>query len=114
MNLPLSFILVVLFIHWLADFVLQSDYVAKNKSKSILVLGEHCLIYGACLAVVFGNWQFAIFNTLLHYITDYFTSRLNSYLWAKGDVHNFFVSVGADQLVHYICLFGSYFLFYSI
>ena len=43
-----------------------------------------------------------------HTITDYFTSRLNSKLWAKGDVHNFFVSVGFDQVLHYVQLFLTY------
>jgi len=30
---------------------------------------------------------------------------INAKLWAKGDVHNFFVSIGFDQVLHYIQLF---------
>lgn len=33
----------------------------------------------------------------------------NPKLWAKGDVHNFFVSVGFDQVLHYTQLFLTYY-----
>ncbi len=47
-----------------------------------------------------------------HWITDYFTSRWTSKLYAKGDIHNFFVVVGLDQFIHYTTLLGTYFLLY--
>ena len=53
-------------------------------------------------------WYFVIITFICHTVTDYFTSRLNSKLWAKGDVHNFFVSVGFDQVLHYAQLFLTY------
>ncbi len=111
--IPIFFIVPVLVVHWMADFILQSDYVAKNKSKSMLVLAQHCLIYGGVMFLVF-NWQYALFNALVHYIVDFFTSRLNSYLWNKKDVHNFFLVIGFDQLLQYVCLFTSYFLFIQL
>lgn len=45
---------------------------------------------------------------ITHWITDYNTSRWTSKLWAKGDVHNFFVVVGGDQLIHYLTLLITY------
>jgi hypothetical protein len=52
--------------------------------------------------------QFGFITFIFHTITDYFTSRLNSKLWKKGDVHNFFVSIGFDQVLHYVQLFLTY------
>jgi hypothetical protein len=42
--ISLTEILVILFIHWLADFVLQTDKQAKGKSKnwSDLLLSKRC------------------------------------------------------------------------
>jgi len=57
---------------------------------------------------------FPIITFICHWITDYFTSRLNSKLWAKGDVHNFFVSVGFDQVLHYIQLFLTFYILKSL
>ncbi len=123
-------LIIILVIHFLGDFVLQTHWQATNKSKDNVALTQHVTTYAICwlapMAVLF--W-FGPFNTLggvilslifsaitfsAHWVTDYFTSRLNSKLWAKGDVHNFFVSVGFDQVLHYIQLFGTYILLKNI
>lgn len=44
-------------------------------------------------------------NAAAHLAVDYVTSRITSRLWAKGDMHNFFVMIGFDQLLHYALLF---------
>jgi len=118
----------ILIIHWIADFVLQTDKQAKGKSKNWSDLLKHTYnystiwIFASCLLIGFTNktqtaqWYmlhslaFASITFIAHTITDYFTSRLNSKLWAKGDVHNFFVSIGFDQVLHYIQLFTTYYL----
>ena len=118
-------ILAILFIHWFADFVIQSDDDAKGKSTSVKHLLSHTFDYSlvwylvSLIVVTFGIlpavflW-FAPITFVVHTMTDYCTSKLNSYLWAKGDVHNFFVSVGFDQFLHYVQLFGTFFiLFYQ-
>ena len=110
----------ILLIHWIADFVLQSDEEAKNKSTDSAYLLSHTSSYTVCWFVLGAFSSFFIpvdplaltyfcFITLVaHTITDYFTSRLNSYLWKKGDSHNFFVSVGFDQILHYVQLILTY------
>lgn len=118
-----SSIMGVIILHWIADFVLQTDWQAKNKSKNNLALGLHvgtytfCLLWYAALVlpgVVGIIWALA--NGVAHFGVDYVTSRINTYLWNKGRVHDFFVMVGFDQLIHYACLFGSLFLigFYNV
>ena len=119
----------ILLIHWFADFVLQTDKQAKGKSKNWSDLLAHTFIY-SLIWLFFGIFwlfipsrpeiqptsnlllplNFAIITFIAHTITDYFTSRLNNKLWVKGDVHKIFVSIGFDQYLHYLQLFGTYYI----
>lgn len=128
-NITLGEILIILLIHWYADFVLQTDFQAKNKSKSLKALLSHTIVYSLFTGFCYFMWfptsfhlpnitqcdpgylniiLFTLITFGCHTITDYITSRLNTYLWNKGDVHNFFVSVGFDQYLHYLQLFITY------
>jgi hypothetical protein len=125
-------ILGILFIHWFADFVLQTDKQAKGKSKNWTDLLMHTTTYSFIWFIIgivyfFNNADFVnlgLYNDdlfarcviifpgitfIAHTITDYFTSRLNSKLWEQGKVHNFFVSIGFDQVLHYLQLFLTYY-----
>lgn len=108
-------ILAILSLHWFADFVCQTDEQAKNKSTSLDYLLDHTIIYSFIIWVgmifLLGEkaLEFAGITLLAHTLTDYFTSKLNSKLWKKNQVHNFFVSIGFDQLLHYAQLFATYF-----
>jgi hypothetical protein len=95
----------VLIVHWIADFILQTDKMAQNKSTSWKWLSSHVCVYTLFL-LPFG-WKFAAINGLSHFVIDAFTSRATSYLWKKGDRHNFFVMIGADQLFHVMILLAS-------
>lgn len=130
-NMLVAFIIIC--IHWFADFVCQTDWQAKNKSSNNKALLEHTFHYSLvwyAVMVVFAVWGnhfhgpsidqlgwkplmllFPIATFVCHTIQDYFTSRLNTYLWKKGDVHNFFVSIGFDQVLHYAQLIFTYYLF---
>lgn len=95
--------LIIIWLHWLADFVLQTDKMATNKSTSMKWLLSHVSVYSVCLLIV--GWKFAIVNGLAHLIIDFFTSKATSYLWKKGDRHNFFVVIGMDQALHLSILY---------
>lgn len=102
--------LVLLAVHWVADFVLQTHWQASNKSKNNEALARHVGCYTIVLffAVPFifpgerySEWSaFILTNGVLHFCTDYVTSRASSKLYANGDWHNFFVVIGFDQLIH--------------
>lgn len=123
--LTLTEIFIILITHWVADFILQTDKQAKGKSKNWSDLLSHTGNYSLVwflIVLLFGIFnknqttEYYVYSTILfvlitficHTITDYFTSRLNSKLWAKGEVHNFFISVGFDQVLHYVQLFLTY------
>lgn len=122
--MSLTIIFSIIFIHWVSDFVLQTHWQSTNKSTNNGALLQHTILYSLI-------WWIPIFILMLinvggeislilpcyfvgitfiaHTITDYFTSRLNTYLWTKGDIHNFFVSVGFDQCCHYLQLFLTFY-----
>lgn len=112
--MTLGVILILLTTHFVGDFILQNDWMALNKSKSWLALGCHVYVYTFVLAAAaatihegaFPNfWWFVGINGLVHYVQDAVTSRVNAKLWTANQRHWFFVSVGFDQLLHYIVLF---------
>lgn len=106
---------IILITHWFGDFVAQTDEMAKGKSTSNRWLIEHIAVYtgvlilGALLvmpsrdAAVFG-----LLNGAIHFGVDYVTSRMSSRLWKEGRVHDFFVVIGADQLLHTLVLYWTF------
>jgi len=130
MQISLLAILIIITIHFIGDFVLQSHWQAINKSKDNEALTQHASTYALCwigpMTALFyidhftlsGSFllslAFTTITFLAHWITDYFTSRLNSKLWAKGNMHNFFVAIGGDQLLHYFQLFATFCLLKNI
>lgn len=136
----------ILTIHYIGDFVLQTEGQAKGKSKNWSDLLAHTITYSIfvffTIGILYGyafergesNFWFCLYFSLItfvaHTITDYFTSRLNNKLAPKEEVimlkfnseetlpfsrfpkgrsyHNLFVSIGFDQLLHYIQLFLTY------
>ena len=108
-------ILILVFIHFIADFVCQTDNQAKNKSHDNNALLAHVFTYTGVSMILWGFTLvsfsllqivvFAAITFMFHILTDFFTSRLNAYLWKKNMIHEFFVSVGFDQFLHYCQLF---------
>ncbi len=118
-GIPLFPLFYLLTLHFIADFIAQSDEMARGKSKSNYFLLYHVVVYvfiffvaltpiGFKKAVIF-----AVINGILHFATDYVTSRISSKFFAKQDFHNAFVTIGSDQLWHYVCLIISYKIIYT-
>lgn len=105
--LTLPLVVSMIGLHFIADFILQSQWMAENKSKRLDALTAHCVIYGLCFLVPFGI-VFAGVNAGLHFAVDFVTSRITATLWQKQQWHWFFVVIGADQFIHYSCLFGTH------
>lgn len=129
----ISFIIIC--IHFVADFIFQSEEWATNKSKSNLALFNHVITYSTFWlfgsVILFGivrpneTTEWYVINSLLftlitfvsHFITDYFTSRIVSELFKKqkygSNIPNLgaFTMIGFDQVLHYAQLL---FIFYML
>ena len=107
-------IVFLLFTHWVADFPFQTDWMAVNKSTNFFALLCHIMTYGiitfswvglfvpSITTITIANsilW-YVVINTYFHLMIDMMTSTWTSYLWKKGDRHNFFVVIGLDQFIH--------------
>lgn len=106
-------VLIVLFGHWMSDFVWQPDWMGKRKSSSWGVLANHAariflgmfFTMGLILTMngtgsISGLIAFAGINAASHFVIDAVTSRVTSRLWGQQRVHNFFVTIGLDQMLH--------------
>ena len=120
--IPIFILLFYLLLHWYADFVVQTDKQAKDKSSNNWQLLAHTSSYSLIITICtyilywansFGAqyWYipliFGIIQFVTHTIIDYITSRINKKLWEDCYVHEFFVMVGFDQFIHYGILFIS-------
>lgn len=127
--MSVQIILLLILFHFIADFLFQNDWMGLGKSKKLLPLFVHSLVYsgamtlflcGMCfLFFMFGAFDFLaplyFFITMFvsHFVIDFVSSRVNSYLHKKGEIRTFFDVIGFDQYIHYIVLFLSiHYLFY--
>jgi hypothetical protein len=115
MELSLSHLTVLLTAHWFGDYVLQTNVIAKEKSRSIKWLLIHVAMYTTvlfiCTIVIFpySMWlPFLVVNASLHLITDFLTSKLSQKFHSNQRLY--FVIIGFDQLIHSITLLGSVYL----
>ena len=44
--------------------------------------------------------KLCLINCFSHLVIDYFTSKINKYLWDTRQVHRFWCSIGFDQFLH--------------
>jgi hypothetical protein len=126
--MTLAEIFIILGVHWLADFVCQSELWALRKSKSVLHLLSHTLMYSFIWLIVFTVYgissgdllisikgiAFVTITFLAHTATDYVTSKVVAKRFADNKlgspIPNFgaFTIIGFDQLLHYAQLFLTY------
>lgn len=104
---------IILIAHWVGDYLFQSTRMAVEKSSSFKWLTTHVATYtGVILAfsIFLFPWKTAILyvgiNGLLHFITDFFTSKLAAK--HQDNARIFYPILGFDQLVHGLCLYLTY------
>jgi hypothetical protein len=124
-------IMIVLFVHYLADFVFQTGEMAMNKSSSLYWLTIHGLEYTLVFSlgmvavwmlpnigpttcnwrvpVVVGVVAFSLLNGLLHWSIDLVTSKINAHYWSTQQVSNFWRGIGFDQWCHMTSMLVTYY-----
>jgi hypothetical protein len=120
------FTLYMLFIHWVADFLFQSTWMATHKSVSskalLLHTATYTLIMATFIAPVFLYWDLvSFFHNLIifawscfffHTIQDFFTSKMTSSRFRAGKYNGLtgaFTIIGFDQFLHYVQLFLTFY-----
>jgi hypothetical protein len=123
MNLGILFVILVL--HYVADFVIQTDWQARNKSSRWDALLGHTFTYsmiffgfavGYIMVITPLGSQIIdarmlwlpIITFFCHTTTDYITSREVKKQFDKQNYHNGFAIIGFDQLLHYTQLILTY------
>lgn len=84
--------------HALADYSLQTDFIAKGKNRRTPIPGvpwyyimlSHCLIHGGTVGLLTGNIYFAVIETILHFIIDV--------IKCEG-----YTNIHQDQAAHVVC-----------
>lgn len=112
-------IIYILFFHFFADFVFQTDYWARTKNKNlgslIAHVGTYSIIVSASMSLIGLDLTlvllFCAITFIAHSITDFFSSKLTNVAFSNKNYHWGFVVVGADQFLHYVqLLFTFYYL----
>jgi len=128
MNSEVYDILIILFLHFVSDFLLQSRKMGQKKSKSLFWLSLHVFIYTTFL---FWGWvcfvgfdDYAIYTVfgiyymiwISHFLTDFTTSQFTTYAYVKSIEKGisirkrdrwqyvFWAILGLDQFIHHLSL----------
>ena len=107
--MEINIILKIIWLHFISDFLLQSDWMAVNKSNNSFALGIHGFIYGIPFLII--DPIYSILNMLLHFLIDGISSQLTTHFYKNEQRHWFFVTIGADQAIHFTILILTYKLF---
>jgi hypothetical protein len=116
-------IILLLFLHLISDFVLQSRNMGRKKGKNLYWLTSHVFVYSLSLSFFwflitkslnisfYEAFMFFFLVFLTHFITDYFTSKFSGmfYLRLKQSKNTktqnlyewlFWLTIGVDQFIH--------------
>lgn len=95
--------------HFLADYVLQSAFILKNRRRyghpgGLLHAGIHALGSGACLAVLGTGFTLSltivVVEAVVHYHIDWAKDNtVAAREWTPSD-RSFWIATGVDQALH--------------
>lgn len=118
--MTLTIILIVLFTHYVSDFIYQTETQFKHKTRIYKLLFKHTLLYSTIFGSVFeimvrldlfGAQEpyIALYFTLITFIThtvvDEFTGKITHKLWRDGYDYKRLLMFGFDQIIHIAILF---------
>ena len=89
-------------LHFVGDFIFQSDDMSKSKATDIKQLLLHCMCYILPFVILL-NPTVLIILFVSHFCIDFVTSKIIKKIWVK-DIHGAFVTIGFDQFLHQIII----------
>lgn len=104
-------IILIIWLHYVGDFLLQTDWMALNKSHNMMALSCHCMFYAIPFLVL--NPEYALLMGLLHFPVDFVTSKICFHLYSLNKRGLFFKVIGLDQAIHLTVLLTVLFIFYK-
>ena len=86
-------IFILIISHFIGDYVLQSDFIAKTKGDNIYHLLVHCFLYCTPFLVVYGFGFNIIILLITHVVIDSLKARYKK------------INYVTDQILHFIIIF---------
>ena len=83
----------IIFCHIVGDYLLQTDYMAKEKNNNLYILFVHCVCYCIPFIYIFGFNYKIICLLIFHMIID----------WMKT---KHYINIVEDQIAHYAFAMG--------
>ena len=108
----MSLLISLIFIHFIADWALQSEWVAINKGKYWFVMFAHCIIWTGCIyfGLIFFDIKVNLYNPVPmwkllflfigHYLVDLWKCRV--YKKVPFCQQKTYKHLYIDQLIHII------------
>lgn len=131
----IEILIMLLVVHYLADFVFQRRADAEEKHKSVLALLSHCswylfityflIMFIMPIFVAISQIEslyltdgleistYSLCLVVLHFATDYFTSKISHNFYEQKKIKYFWATIGADQLLHQIQIIVLGYLFFG-
>ena len=107
----------ILFAHYIADFIMQPDRIARSKHDNFISLLQHAALYGCSMYLLvfipltvvlmyspISVLKYTAINTVAHLVCDFFSSKLSHKYFSKENYWAGFAVVGFDQFVHVVVL----------
>jgi hypothetical protein len=111
--LLITTLIVVLWLNYLTDYMLQTKKMSENKHNSVLWLLAHVSSFTLALGIlvsvynIFANaftWGnlvlLILLNGLTHFIIDYISSKITAYYYKNNKLKQFIRVIGGDQTLH--------------
>jgi len=91
-------LLLLIWMHFIADFLFQSKNINMYKFEQKGVLFIHCMLYS--IPFFWFGWLFALITGGLHFVIDYTVPILARKYWNEKDYLSFLASFSFDQITH--------------
>jgi len=83
----------LIFAHAIADYALQSEFLALNKGDKLWLMMMHSVIVGGCMAIASGFLYIGFIESGFHFIIDTLKAH-NIIKWKE------------DKILHGLCILG--------